>query len=257
MDWYKTNKILGFSDETIVKIKDFFWNISRWKIKLSQKEKQVCESFGIDKCLAKVVKSHNVSDILPLPSVLGSRNLDFENPGLEGICGLYVQKDPKSMNDIHRVIYRNKQKYMNKGYNLFYFDGKKYGEYYMALAKDKTTSDILRWQQTNGINHGFDNADVIAKIEEWQKRYDLVLWGCGTDWLHIFFVHERPMYNGLFTNKEFNEKSKLWNKRTPKFKKFADEVIQFCPDLITQMYRNKTQLIKGMEHLNGVHLWWD
>lgn len=257
MNWYKANKVLGFSDETIEKIRDFFYHLSRRNIKLTPKEKQLCVSLDIDDRLAKIVKSHNVSEIRPLPSILDYRNLDFDNHGLDGICAFYVMEDHESMEEIHRVIYCNKQKYLNKGYNLFYFDGKQYGEYYMALAKNKTTSDILRWQQTNGANHDLDNSDVIAKIEEWQQRYDLVLWGCGGDWLHIFFVHESPKFNGPFANNEYCEKFKLWDKRTPKWRKFADEVIEFCPDSITQINRNKTELIKNMEHLNGVYLWWD
>lgn len=259
MDWYKANKVLGFSDETIEKIQDFFYHVSRRKIKLTEKEKQLCKSVGIDSRLAKIVKSHNVSEITLLPSVLDYRNLDFENPGLGGICAFYVRKDDESMEEIHRVIYRFKQKYQDKGYDIFYFDGKQYGEYYMALVKNKTTSDILRWQQTNGVNHDFDNSDVIAKIEEWQQRYDLVLWGCGGDWLHIFFIHEQPQYNFQLgaSNEKYHKKHKLWDERTPKFKKFADEVIQFCPDSITQIYRNKTELIREMERMNGVYLWWD
>jgi len=257
MDWYKANKVWGFSDETIEKIRDFFYHFSRRNIKLTEEEKRLCQSAGIDPRLARIIKSHNTSEITLLPSVLDYRNLDFKKPGLDGICAFYVRKDDESMEDIHRVIYRNKQKYLKKGYNLFYFDGKQYGEYYMALAKNKTTSDILRWQQTNGVNHNFDNADVIAKIEKWQEQYDLVLWGCGGDWLHIFFVHEPPKYNGPFPKKEFYDKFKLWDKRTPKWRKFAEEVIQFCPDSITQIYRNKTELIREMEHLNGVYLWWD
>lgn len=257
MNWHKANKILGFSDETIEKIRDFFWNISRRNIKLSQSDIQLCESFGIDKKLAKILKENNVSQISFLPTILDYKNLDFDNSIEDGICAFYPLNESESMEEIHRVIYRNKQKYIDKGYNLFYFDGKNYGEYYMALGKEKSTTDLLKWVGTHGINHNIYNDDIIAKIEEWEQKYDFVLWGCGMDWLHLFFIHERPQYNGRYANKEFNEKYKLWDKRTPKFDKFAKEIIEFCPDSITQIYRNKTELINEMKRLNGVYLWWD
>lgn len=161
--------------------------------------------------MAKIVKSHTVSEIIRLPSVDDDGNLDFENP-TDGICAFYVRKDIESM-----------------------------------------------WSKTNGINHGIDNTGGIEKIEEWQQKYDLVLWGCGRDWLHLFFIHEEPTYNfqlGASNEKYFRE-HKLWKERTPRFKDFAKEVAEFCPDTITQIYGSKTKLINAMKELNGVYLWWD
>lgn len=259
MDWYKLNKVLGLSDEGIEKVRDFFRNISRLKIKLSENEKQLCKSFGIDKRLAKILKSDNISEIKFLPSVNDYGKVDFENKDVDGICAFYVRKDDESMEEIHRVIYRNKQKYLDKGYELFYFQGEQYGEYYMALVRNKTITGILEWSKTNGINHDIDNADVIAKIEQWQQQYDFVLWGCGRDWLHIFFIHEQPKYDFQLgaSNRKYFKKNKLWEERTPKFKVFANEIIEFCPDSITQIYGSKAKLIKGMQQMNGVYLWWD
>jgi len=258
MDWYKINKVLGLSDEGIEKIRDFFWNVSRLKVKLSKDDKALCRSWGISERLAKIVKSHSVSEIVRLPSVDNEGNVDFDNPD-DGICAFYVRKDIESLEEIHRVIYRNKQRYQEKGYNLFYFQGNQYEENYMALVRNKTDVDLLRWSKTNGINHDIDNADVIAKIEEWQRKYDFVLWGCDRDWLHLFFIHEQPQYDFQLgaSNKKYYKKYNLWKERTPKFKDFAKEVIEFCPDAIHQIYGSKTKLIKAMEQMNGVYLWWD
>ena len=255
----KLNKVLGLSDEGIEKIRDFCYNISRLKIKLSEKEKTLCESLGINSNLTKIVKSHNVSEIRALPSVNEYGEMDFEN-STDGICAFYVMKNMESTSEIHRIIYRNKQKYLKKGYNLFYFQGDKYGEYYMALVKEKTDIDILKWRKTDGINHDITNSDLIEKIEEWQQRYDFVLWGCGRDWLQIFFIHEAPVYNFQLgaSNEKYYKKYKIWEKRTPKFnKEFAGEVAEFCPDLLTQVYGSRRKLMEGMRQINGVYLWWD
>lgn len=259
MDWYKLNKVLGLSDEGIEKVRDFFWYISRLRIKISKNERELCKSVGINGNLSKIVKSHNTSEIKLLPSIIDHRNLDFKNTSPDGICALYVRKDINSMEELHRIIYRKKQKYLDKGYELFYFDGKNYDEYYMALVNNKTLTDILKWCQTNGINHGIDNSDLIAKIEEWQQKYDFVLWGCGQDWLQIFFIHEEPKYDFQLgaSNKKYYAQRKKWEERTPKFKKFADEVAEFCPDLLTQVYGSKKKLIEGMQQINGVYMWWD
>jgi hypothetical protein len=255
---YKLNSILGFSDESIEKIIDFFIKISRFKIKLSKDEKNLCQSLGIDKRLAIMIKSDNSCEIKKLPQCNEYGEMDF-NDSASGICALFRMKKENSTDDMHRLLYRKKLAYAQKGYNLFFFETENYNEYYLALSKKKTDIDVLRWRKTNGINHDIDNDDLIAKIEEWKQKYDLVLWGCGRDWLHIFFIHEAPKYNGQLgsSNKKFYEKSILWDKRTPKFNKFANEVIEFCPDLLTQVYGTKKKLIEDMKRLNGVYFWWD
>ncbi len=258
MNYDKLNSILGFSDETIEKIKDFFNAVSRLNIKLSKDEKALCRSIGIDDHSASIIKSCNVSEITKLPQCDQYGKMDFDNTA-DGICAFYVGKHAECTDEIHRVIYRNKLTYFKKGYNLFYFEGDQYREYYMALAKGKTDIDILKWSQTNGINHGIDNSDLTAKIKEWRQKYDFVLWGCGRDWLQLFFIHEQPKYDFQLgvSNKKYREKHKMWEERTPKFKKFADEVAEFCPDLLTQVYGSKKKLIEGMQQINGVYLWWD
>jgi hypothetical protein len=258
MDYNKLNGILGFSAESIEKIRDFFYKISQLKIKLSKEEKILCKSIGIDEHLARIVKSHNACKIKLLPNCNQYGEMDF-NCKADGICAFYVRKNIESTSEIYRVIYRNKQKYFNKGYNLFVFEAGGYEHYYMALVKGKTDIDILKWRQTNGINHNIDNSKLIAKIEQWQQKYDLVLWGCGGDWLRIFFIHEEPEYNSQLgrSNKKYYEKRKIWKERTPEFKKFAEEVYEFCPDIVTQGAGNKKNLIETMRQMNGVYLWWD
>lgn len=259
---YKLNPVLGFSDETIEKIVDFFTAISRLKIKLSEAEENLCKSLDIDERLAVILKSHNVSQITQIPICDEFGKLDF-NVHTEGICALYVMQKADSTSEIHRILYRNKLDYLKKGYNLFSFSGRYNEGNYLALSKAKTDIDVLRWRRTDGINHSIDNEQLIAKIEEWQQKYDLVLWGCGADWLHLFFVHEEPKYDGQLSSqfgnkrKKFNQQFMLWDKRTPKFNKFAVEIAEFCPDLITQVYKNKTKLIHEMKRMNGVYLWWD
>lgn len=259
MDYDKLNKVLGFSDETMLKIEDFFIGVSRMNIKLSKNEKALCRSIGVDSRSSRILKSHSVSKLTRLPAVNRYGKIDFEDPVEDAICAFYVRKEFESMSDIHRVIYRNKLKYFKKGYNLFYFEGDRNGEYYMALAKGKSDVDMLKWRQTDGINHGIDNSRLIAKIEEWQELYDFVLWGCGRDWLQLFFIHEEPKYDFQLgaPNKKYFEQKKLRNERTPNFKGFASEVAEFCPDLVTQVYGNHKKLIEGMQQINGVYLWWD
>ena len=256
MDYYKLNKRLGIglSDESVENVADFFHKISRLNIKLSKEEKALCQSLGIDDHLAAIVKSHKTGEIQQLPSCNEYYKMDFKNTA-EGICARYAKQD----NEIHRIIYRNKLKYLKAGCNLFYFSTENYQDLYMALVKGKTDLDILKWRKTDGINHGIDNPALVAKLEEWQQKYDFVLWGCGSDWLQIFFIHEMPQYDYQLgaSNKKYYEKYKLWEERTPKFKKFADEVAEFCPDLITQVYGSKTKLINGMKAINGVYFWWD
>ena len=256
MNWYKINKVLGLSDEGLEKLKDFFFNISCFNIKLSKDEKDLCTSCGIDNNLAKILKAQNTSEIIKLPSI-NDGEMDFDNTS-DGVCALYCN-DVNSIQDIERIVCRNKQKYLKKGYNLFYFEGNRYTEIYMALAPKQSDNDILQWSKVNGINYDIDNDAVIAKISEWQQRYDFVLGGCGRDWLHIFFTHREPSYNHQLgaSNSKYNQRYKLWKERTPKFKDFASEVITFCPDTIIQIHSSKAELVQSMAQSNSLYLWWD
>jgi len=246
MDYDKLNKYLGLKDETIENIKDFVYKTSRLNIRLSKEDKALCKSYGIKKRLAKIVKFCNEINLQPLPDCHEYGEIDFESKA-DGICALYDRKNNDPVSEIHRVVYRNKLKYLKKGYNLFCFGGEKNGLDYMALVKGKTDLEILKWRKTHGINHNIDNPALIAKIEEWQQKYDFVLCSCGRDELQIYFLHEEPsLHDQAFglPNEVYNKKYKLWKERTPNFKKFADEVADFCPDLITQVYGSKNKLIK-------------
>ncbi|MDR2882549.1 MAG: hypothetical protein LBU98_02020, partial [Alistipes sp.] len=124
MDWHKVNKrlALGLTGEQEEKITDFFRRISRWKIKVLAGEKIFCEDMGVDPRLAAIVKSGNDARIRLLPGG-GDYDVDFDRPpDLEGICSFWADKNGNADEEINRIIYRNKLRYRDSGYNLFHFD---------------------------------------------------------------------------------------------------------------------------------------
>ena len=94
--------------------------------------------------------------------------------------------------------------------------------------------EIARLQWTNGISFNIDNAAVVEKLQEWDKRFGLDLVGAGFDWVEAEFVNLPEDMSA-----------------------FAKEVYEFCPDSVDQGAGSVQALAEDMKRANTVYLWWD
>lgn len=101
--------------------------------------------------------------------------------------------------------------------------------------------DILRYQYTNGINHGLGPDEIINKLKTWRDQMHLSILGAGHDWV-AFTMSPFPVdLDG-----------------------FISELIAFCPDYIQQDFysaqgteHSRKQIKDFIRQYGLVRLWWD
>jgi len=104
----------------------------------------------------------------------------------------------------------------------------------VCVIRTKDKFDLLRITGTNGDNYDISNDKVIERIKLWDKKYGLKFDGVGFDW-----------FSGIFV-------------KPPKdMNKFAEEVYEFCPDVVDQGTESVEKLAEEMKKSNSVYLWWD
>ncbi len=197
---------------------------------LTEQEKSLCKSLDIDEDIAIEIKTVSKSVIEQLPQINEYGEVLEEK--FEGICTKVPTVNYMVSPQILDFVSKNKSKFQEKNYNLFVFDS---GENnYLAVIKEKSDTEILKWRQTNGINYDIDNDSIISKLQEWELKRNFILLGTGMDWLQIQFTSQIS---------DLDE--------------FAKEVYEFCPDIVDQGTGDIEELAVEMKKTNGVFLWWD
>jgi len=200
------------------------WGCGQKKV-LTDNEIEICTTISYDQSIAEELKKETNSDIILLPEI--SEYGEVLKTNDEGLCSKIAAEQ-----GFHFVI-KNKEHFRSKGYLLFVFEDDN-NQKYLATIKGTNEFEILKWRQTNGINHGLENKDVIAKLENWKSKYDFAIVGVAIDWLQFQFTGTRP-----------------------KFETFAKEVYEFCPDIVDQGTGDMPTLISELKKADGVFLWWD
>lgn len=194
-------------------------------IKLSNKEVEFCEIAEINQKLAKSIKELTKQPLQLIPEVNESGEvLDTKD---EGLCS---QTDDKNCYD---YVLQLKQKFKSEGVLVFAFEDNK-NQKFLAAIKGTDELDIIKWKQTNGINYGHENQDVIAKLKEWKLKNDFSILSVGMDFLEFKFV-TMPTDMGTFSK----------------------DVYQFCPDIVDQGTGDLEILQDEMTRMHSVYLWWD
>ena len=195
------------------------------KSSLTEGEIQSCKTLFFDQSLIEKIKKETNSAIGFIPQINEYGEVLKETGN--GLCSKIAEQEGLVF------VANNKKKFMEKGYLLFVFEDDNH-EYYLATMKSDDEFDMLKWRQTNGINHDLENKDVIAKLEAWKSKYDFIILGVGMDWLQLKFTATRPDFDA-----------------------FANEVYEFCPDIVDQGAGDIPTLAKELKGINGVYLWWD
>ncbi len=197
---------------------------------LTEQEKSLCKSLDIDENVAVEIKAVSKSALEQLPQI--NEYGEVLEGKFGGICSKVPAVDYMVSPKILKFVSENKSKFQERNYNLFVFDS---GEgNYLAIIKGKSDIEVLKWRQTNGINYDIENDSLISKLQEWKSNFDFILLGAGMDWLQIQFITQPP-----------------------NFDKFAEEVYEFCPDIVDQGIGDVEKLAPEMKRMNGVFLWWD
>ena len=193
-------------------------------IKLTKEETALVKKLNFDIDLITKLKRETESDIIQLPKI---------NEYGEVLEELYDGLQSKLSEQNARAVVANlKNKFKNKGYLIFIFgDGQNYS---VGVIKGNEELDILKYRRTDGINYNLENEDIVKKIAEWKDNYGITIIGCGLDWLEIEF-----------------------DKLPSDLDTFANEIYEFCPDIVDEPGRKVEDLKALIEKEHGVWLWWD
>ena len=138
-------------------------------------------------------------------------------------------------NEARGIVLSLRQNLKQKGYSI-YISESNFGHSpdVVSILKSADQFDILRVEQTDGVNHGIEHQDVLNKLIGWNKSKPFIIIGAGIDWVEAIFVS------------------------TPAgMDEFAEEVYEFCPDVVDQGTGTVELLSQEMSGNNTLYLWWD
>lgn len=146
--------------------------------------------------------------------------------------GLILMTAPERGEEILKTL---RSALVTTGYTAYINDqGFGFGPDSIALLKNADPFVYLGIVGINGINYEIEHADVLRRLRVWDDQYGLNLVGAGFDWVQA----------------EFSNPPNDWMS-------FAEEVYEFCPDVVDQGSGSIKSLASELRQINGVYLWWD
>jgi hypothetical protein len=104
----------------------------------------------------------------------------------------------------------------------------------LVIGCGSSQFDILRIAASDAVNFGKQTEDLIQQIQAWDKVYGVDIFQAETDTIQFRLI-----------------------KIPADLKKFAEEVYEFCPDIVDQGVGSVDQLAKGIGATGKLLLWWD
>lgn len=193
---------------------------------LSPKETELVNKLSFDTELMLELKNETKSELIQLPSI-DQETADILDELYNGIHSVISEEKANS------IVKKLKDKFRAKGYLIFVFTGEEHSKS-IGVIKGTNDLDILRYRRTDGINHDYENKDIVAKISEWNNKFGLTVIGCGRDWLELEF-----------------------KKLPTDLDAFSEEVYEFCPDSVDQGVGEVENLKELIKDMHGIWLWWD
>ena len=151
----------------------------------------------------------------------------------DGICTPIIDND--KIKKAKLFVKKESNRLRESGYLLFTFENNE-RKTYLATIKSNDELDIVRWRNTDGINYGLNNKDIVEKLKEWNEKNPIEVLEVGLDF--IFFKFKERINQKNINN-------------------FAKEVYTLCPDVVDQGVGDMDALTESIKRINSVFLWWD
>jgi Domain of unknown function (DUF4253) len=187
-------------------------------VTLTEEEQALGQRVAIDDSVMRLAK--RISGTVSPFVVLDQSGVDRDAPGVT------IAVDPRTSRKLLRDLRSSLASLDCQAY-LVGFDR-------IAIMKGSDGWQFLSLVHTDGVNHGLDHLQVVAKLREWDSRFGIRIIGGSMDWVEVEFV-EPPRDMGAF----------------------AREVFQFAPDVVTQGTGTVGALAVEIRKSGGVYLWWD
>lgn len=101
-----------------------------------------------------------------------------------------------------------------------------------VLMTQQLDMSILHYEQTNGGNYDITTDSIIRTIESWDLQLTIV--GASSDWMQAIIGKDVRDWQAL-----------------------AEQVYDFCPDVVDQGTGTVEALAQEMEQTRSLYLWWD
>jgi Domain of unknown function (DUF4253) len=194
---------------------------------LTQQELFIAKNLGFEVKILELLKRETTNLITQRP-IFNERNefIEFSNDAILS-----------NISDIEngKIALKNiKKRKISKNYFPFLSNIGSHRQNQITILKAHNQFDILRFQKTDGDNYGVYTDDIIEKLTIWEELYGLSIIGAGYSW--VLFEIKR-------IKKDIN-----W---------FAQELFEFCPDIIYQDFGDMESLIEHLKCDNEIYLWWD
>lgn len=208
--------------------------ITSTEMEISNIEKSILDSIEFDYTILESIRSYSDSTIQ-----LKSTSSDYYNDSTKSFetevkvhSGITFNAERSLAPEIVSSL---KDQFRKNGY-LIYVSAVNFGYSpdQVTVIKSKDQFDILRIEETAAYNYDLENSDVLEKFLQWDKLNHFEIIGASSDWVEANFI-QKP------TN----------------IKKFAQELYEFCPDVVDQGAGSIKELEKEMNAFNILYLCWD
>lgn len=225
---YSKKSILLFLLVIISVIGFIFLSSPKKSVTLSSTEEALAEKIGFDKQVFTIVKKETGKELKQL------KGYDIETDEEIEVNGI---SSKVSQEDALLIVYVLRPTLSPMGY-LAFLSERNFGiggqNDELGILKTTDEYEILRVKHTNGYNYDIDSQEIITKLKEWDNRYQLEIIGADFDWFEAEFL------------------------TTPdNMIAFAEEVYEFCPDVVEQGTGTVEKLAEEMKREQTIYCWWD
>lgn len=155
--------------------------------------------------------------------------VEFANKGLRGLTLFETEKNALD------IVYKLRKKYAENNYYIYISETNfGFSPDEITILKTNDKFDMLRFGGTNGTNHDIYVENIIGKLKIWDNAHGLIFFAVGNDFLEAD-LNQLP--NDLDA--------------------YADELYEFCPDIVDQGTGTLELLKKEVVRTRKLYLWWD
>jgi hypothetical protein len=200
---------------------------------ISRAEKAIFDSLGFDANILLLLRRYTDSSVyIHQISQILKNNAEEDTSNAKHIKGISFKAQET---EAGRLVLTLKDLLYEKGY-LIYISESNFGHSpdEVSILKSQDQFDILLAEETNGINYGIENKDVIAKLRQWHEQYPFRIIGADFDYMEAIFL-------------------------TPPsdLEEFSKELYGFCPDVVDQGTGSIEKLVEEIKNSGVLYLWWD
>jgi len=151
---------------------------------------------------------------------------DIEKP--DAICSLTKEETAR------KIVVESRDRLIQEGKYIFISEIAHNGYKVGLIGVTSDPYQLMEYAETNGINYDVETKDIIERYKKWDKEFGVKPIGIGFDFCECEILN-----------------------RDIDYKKLADEVYEFCPDVVEQGTETVEALEEEIKRSGTIYLWWD